>query len=71
MNEEEMKDLFDGLSRHFGVAAERFDSQLARFTEVVTAIDEKVDRRTNALKDTVQRTATETQALICFIACRT
>ena len=66
VNDEELNGLFDGLRRHFDVTAERFDSQFAKVTEVVTAIDEKVDRRTNAIEDTVQRTAAETQALIRF-----
>jgi hypothetical protein len=52
--------------RHFEVSAERLEKRFDTLAESVIAINEKVERRIGAVEAAIERTATDTQAMIKF-----
>jgi hypothetical protein len=66
MTDEELKDLFDEMRRHFDVTAEHLETRLAAVAESVISGDESLARRIEVVEQTVERTAADTQAMIKF-----
>ena len=54
------------LRRHIDVRFEEQGANFDRLAEAMTLLDEKVDRRADALDDRIERTTADTQALIRF-----
>ena len=75
MTDDELKRLFDAVRqesaaahaetrRHFEISAERLEKRFDTLAESVIAINEKVERRISAVEASIERTATDTQAMI-------
>ena len=54
------------MKRHFDVTAERLDRKIDAVVELVTIVDEKLDRRITDVEQRMERGFAETQAMIKF-----
>jgi hypothetical protein len=66
VTDDEFKQLFDTLRRHFDVTAERMEKRFDLLAEIVHDTREELQRTRTSLEEKIERSAAETQAMIKF-----
>ena len=61
---ENQSQLLNELKRHFDIVAESLESKIQLVAEGVVNVDQKLDRRFDALKQEIEKESEETRALI-------
>jgi uncharacterized protein (DUF885 family) len=64
MEMEDQSQLLNELKRHFDIVAESLESKIQLVAEGVVNVDQKLDRRFDALKQEIEKESEETRALI-------